>query len=141
VLLLIEWTLLGIKLAIAAEGKRNLDGGILPFKKGAFHVAVETQLPITPCVISSYLSFYDPEESKFNAGKVIVRFLPAIKTQGLTTTDVDDLLVKVRMQMIDAFNDLTAEVNKLSVVGHENNEGDVIKNNNINNNKFEEITK
>jgi len=41
---------------------------MLPFKKGAFHVAVSGQMPILPVVFSSY-HFLDHKKKTFNEGK------------------------------------------------------------------------
>lgn len=57
-----------IKLWIFPEGTRHNTGEIHPFKKGAFHVAIRSQLPILPVVYSSYY-FLSAEEKRFDAGK------------------------------------------------------------------------
>jgi len=46
----------GAKLLVFPEGTRNSAGDLnmLPFKKGAFHVAVKGELPLLPVVISQY---------------------------------------------------------------------------------------
>lgn len=43
---------------IFPEGTRGGGAnGLLPFKKGAFHLAVQAQVPIQPVVISHYSGF------------------------------------------------------------------------------------
>lgn len=59
---------LQIKLWIFPEGTRHNTGEIHPFKKGAFHVAIRSQLPILPVVFSSYY-FLSAEEKRFDSGK------------------------------------------------------------------------
>lgn len=59
---------LQIKLWIFPEGTRHNTGEIHPFKKGAFHVAITSQLPILPVVFSSYY-FLSAEEKRFDSGK------------------------------------------------------------------------
>jgi 1-acyl-sn-glycerol-3-phosphate acyltransferase len=41
----------GINMTIYPEGTRSSDGGLLPFKKGPFHLAAETGFPIVPVTI------------------------------------------------------------------------------------------
>ena len=45
------------------EGTRShqKNNTMLPFKKGAFHLAVQGQMPIVPIVISTYAPFYSEE--------------------------------------------------------------------------------
>lgn len=54
------------------EGGIRTTGEICPFKKGAFHVAVNAQLPILPLVFSSYYHFMSKAEKRFNSGKDIL---------------------------------------------------------------------
>ncbi|KAG8010385.1 1-acyl-sn-glycerol-3-phosphate acyltransferase beta [Nibea albiflora] len=50
------------------QGTRNQKGDLLPFKKGAFHLAVQAQVPIIPVVFSSYSNFYLRKEKQFKSG-------------------------------------------------------------------------
>lgn len=45
---------------------------LLPFKKGAFHLAVQAQVPIVPVVCENYNRFFDGK-TRFEAGEVRVR--------------------------------------------------------------------
>src|SRR5947209_8013593 len=38
----------GLVVTVYPEGTRSADGSVLPFKKGAFHLALEAQVPIVP---------------------------------------------------------------------------------------------
>jgi len=49
------------------EGTRNGSATLLPFKKGAFHVAIASQAPIQPIVVSRY-HFLDDRKKVFNSG-------------------------------------------------------------------------
>lgn len=54
---------------------------MLPFKKGAFHLAVEAQVPIVPIVISHYSShLYSFRQRRFNAGDIYIQALDPIET-------------------------------------------------------------
>ncbi|XP_065344703.1 1-acyl-sn-glycerol-3-phosphate acyltransferase alpha-like [Cloeon dipterum] len=98
-----------VKLWLFPEGTRNKRRCLMPFKKGAFHVAVACQAPIMPVVYSPYY-FVNPHNKYHTGGKVIVTVLPFIETAGLTLDDVDELKEKVRQQMIEAYDKIAAEI-------------------------------
>ncbi|XP_043276381.1 1-acyl-sn-glycerol-3-phosphate acyltransferase alpha isoform X2 [Venturia canescens] len=98
-----------IKLWIFPEGTRHNTGQIHPFKKGAFHVAINSQLPILPVVFSSYY-FLSKKEKRFDAGRVVITTLPPISTKGLSTDDIAELMDKTRNAMIDVFQTTSREV-------------------------------
>jgi lysophosphatidate acyltransferase len=64
------------------EGTRSYakEPMLLPFKKGAFHLAVQAQVPIVPCVVANYSHLLWLKGWVFNSGSVPVkgewRFLP-----------------------------------------------------------------
>ncbi|KAM9256642.1 1-acyl-sn-glycerol-3-phosphate acyltransferase beta [Cariama cristata] len=80
-----------VKVWVYPEGTRNCTGDLLPFKKGAFHLAVLAQVPVIPVVYSSFTTFYNPKKNLFTSGKIKVEVLPPIETKGLTSDDVSDL--------------------------------------------------
>lgn len=74
-----------MKLWVFPEGTRFQGRGMLPFKKGAFNIAVEAQIPIIPVVISHYGCFYSIEKKYFKSnGQVIVQVLDSIPTKGVS---------------------------------------------------------
>eukprot|EP00063_Salmo_salar_P008730 XP_013983565.1 PREDICTED: 1-acyl-sn-glycerol-3-phosphate acyltransferase alpha-like [Salmo salar] len=83
-----------IRLWVFPEGTRNQRGDLLPFKKGAFHLAVQAQAPIIPIVFSSYSNFYLQKEKLFNSGTIKLKILPKIETKGMTSDDVAGLADK-----------------------------------------------
>lgn len=99
-----------IKLLVCPEGTRRNTGEIHEFKKGAFHSAILAQVPIVPCVFSSYQSFLDKKRNHFSGGRIIIKALPEISTVGLTVSDVDDLIFRTRNAMIEAFNEISKEI-------------------------------
>ncbi|PIC29100.1 hypothetical protein B9Z55_020803 [Caenorhabditis nigoni] len=99
-----------LKLWVFPEGTRNRDGGFIPFKKGAFNIAVRAQLPIIPVVFSDYRTFYSKPGRYFkNDGEVVIRVLDPIPTEGLTLDDVNELSDKCRDLMLVAYREVTAE--------------------------------
>ena len=75
---------------IFPEGTRSRGRGLLPFKKGAFHTAIQIQRPLVPIVVADYQNCLD--FSRIQAGTVTIRFLPPISTKGMTVEDVNPLL-------------------------------------------------
>ncbi|KAK2888091.1 hypothetical protein Q8A73_019539 [Channa argus] len=92
-----------IRLWVFPEGTRNQKGDLLPFKKGAFHLAVQAQVPIIPVVFSSYSNFYLRKEKLFKSGTIRLKILPKIETKGMTPEDVSSLSDKSFDLMRSAF--------------------------------------
>ncbi|KRY86239.1 1-acyl-sn-glycerol-3-phosphate acyltransferase alpha [Trichinella pseudospiralis] len=103
-----------IKLWVFPEGTRNRDSGLLPFKKGAFYLAVQAQIPIVPVVFSSYRNFYSKLERRFDSGGlIIVEVLPPIDTIGSDENQVAMLAESTRLKMLETFNTISEEVSEL----------------------------
>ncbi|XP_067000215.2 1-acyl-sn-glycerol-3-phosphate acyltransferase alpha isoform X1 [Anabrus simplex] len=99
-----------VKLWLYPEGTRNKDiTTMLPFKKGAFRVAVTCQVPIYPVVYSPYY-MVNGKTKFFGKGKVIIKALPPIPTEGLTSADIDSLMERTRSVMLEAHSALYKEV-------------------------------
>ncbi|XP_043658371.1 1-acyl-sn-glycerol-3-phosphate acyltransferase alpha [Drosophila teissieri] len=98
-----------IKLWVFPEGTRRNTGELHPFKKGAFHMAIDQQIPILPVVFSSYGTFLNDKKKILNAGRIVITTLPPVSTEGLTKDDIDVLMERVRAQMIETFKLTSAE--------------------------------
>ncbi|XP_008071987.2 1-acyl-sn-glycerol-3-phosphate acyltransferase beta-like [Carlito syrichta] len=92
-----------IKVWIYPEGTRNDNGDLLPFKKGAFYLAIQAQVPIIPVVYSSFSSFYDSKTKLFTSGTIRVQVLDAIPTSGLTEADIPKLVDTCHQAMRNTF--------------------------------------
>ncbi|NDD91949.1 1-acyl-sn-glycerol-3-phosphate acyltransferase [bacterium] len=91
----------GVSVLIFPEGTRNRSGvGLLPFKKGAFHMAVEAGLPVVPLVASPIGRVVDYSQKRITPGVIRVRVLDPISTKGLTRADVDRLAKECRERML-----------------------------------------
>jgi len=88
------------------EGTRGDSTQLLPFKKGAFHMAVAAQVPIVPVVIAPISKITNYKTKQWNGGKLHVRVLLPIETKGKGEKDVDSLITQVRNEMAKAFDDL-----------------------------------
>ncbi|XP_071657107.1 1-acyl-sn-glycerol-3-phosphate acyltransferase alpha [Patagioenas fasciata] len=99
-----------VRVWVFPEGTRNHSGSMLPFKRGAFHLAVQAQVPVVPIVISSYRNFYCKSERRFNPGRCVIQVLPPLPTEGLGPEDVPALTERVRAAMLEAFEGLDREL-------------------------------
>lgn len=97
------------KVCMFPEGTRHGGPDLLPFKKGAFHVAIASQTAILPVVVSHY-HFLDSERHIFDKGSSIISILPPIRTEGLTKADLDSLMSKTHSIMSEAYTQLSQEV-------------------------------
>ncbi|KAI6246993.1 1-acyl-sn-glycerol-3-phosphate acyltransferase [Erysiphe necator] len=93
------------------EGTRSYARGpkLLPFKKGAFHLAVQAGVPIVPVVVANYSHILSPRTLTFKAGKIPIRVLQPIDTKNLTSADVDDLTRETQAKMLEELIQLTTE--------------------------------
>ncbi|ANZ73792.1 BA75_01703T0 [Komagataella pastoris] len=88
-------------LYIFPEGTRSyaLEPKLLPFKKGAFHMAVQGGIPVIPIVASNTSSLYSPKTKTFKSGVIKIKVLDPIETKDLTKDDVADLTQEVYDKM------------------------------------------
>lgn len=86
----------GYSFGVFAEGTRALPGELLPFKKGAFHLALQTGAPIVPVAIKNTDWMMGKQTGTAFGGTIEVVILPPIETKNRTTGDLMDLLKKTR---------------------------------------------
>ncbi len=99
----------GTSLFLFPEGTRHRGGGgtMLPFKKGAFHVALDTNMPILPIVIEEYEFMGPTRREQFPKGQTIrIRILEPIETDGYSKETVDDLIKETRDTMVSSLQDM-----------------------------------
>lgn len=94
----------GCSIWIFAEGTRNRGrSALLPFKKGAFHIAIRAQVPIVPIVHQHLYSYFDIANKRINnEQEILVRILDPVPTRGMTLDDLPKLMALVRSKMIEA---------------------------------------
>ena len=87
----------GISVVVFPEGTRSPDGRLLPFKKGPFHMALETGAPIVPVTIVGTRQLMSKGSLAVRPGTATVIFHPPIETAG--KEDRDALIAAVRAQI------------------------------------------
>jgi 1-acyl-sn-glycerol-3-phosphate acyltransferase len=68
----------------------------LPFKDGAFHLAIETGIPILPLAVSGTRTALAKRDWRVAPALAEVRVLHPIETTGMTKADVAALSARVR---------------------------------------------
>lgn len=73
---------------IAPEGTRGLTGELLPFKRGALHLALASHAPIVPMLIDGAFDLHPPGQVTSTPGHLVIRFLPPRPTTSLTAASL-----------------------------------------------------
>lgn len=95
---------------IFPEGTRNPSGeGLLPFKKGAFYMAIQSGSPVVPIVCSRLERLVNFERRYARAGNMVIRVLPPIESKGLAVNQVERLLEETRGRMLAALAEVSRE--------------------------------
>jgi len=92
----------GISFGVFAEGTRAKPGEFLPFKKGAFYMAVAAGVPIVPVAIKNTDVLMGKGTGRARPGTIEMVMLPPVPTTGLSSDeDVQQLVKKVHMMVGD----------------------------------------
>ncbi len=89
------------------EGTRNKGNNLLPFKKGAFHMAKQANAPIIPICASAY-----PQHlrlNKWHAGDVYIEVLPAVQTKDIPHEVINSLCQQIHAQMSETIEHLNTQ--------------------------------
>jgi putative phosphoserine phosphatase/1-acylglycerol-3-phosphate O-acyltransferase len=94
----------GRNVAIAPEGTRSETKKPGPFKKGAFHIAMQAGVPILPVVIHNAADIQPKGQFAFRPGVVDVEILPPVDTSGWTEANLDRHVTDVRNMFLKALD-------------------------------------
>jgi 1-acyl-sn-glycerol-3-phosphate acyltransferase len=89
-----------VSVMIFPEGTRSTTGGLLPFKDGAFRLAIEAQVPVLPLAVHGAATALRAHDWRLGRSTAQVRVLEPISTEGLTLRDVAELRERVRSRII-----------------------------------------
>jgi 1-acyl-sn-glycerol-3-phosphate acyltransferase len=85
-----------VSVMIFPEGTRSKTAELLPFKDGAFRLAIEAGVPILPLALSGTGTALPKHGWRFGRSAAEVRVLEPVETAGLTLADVPELKARVR---------------------------------------------
>jgi len=99
-----------VSVMIFPEGTRSRTDELLPFKDGAFRLAVDAGVPILPLVVAGTRGAMRKDSLLFGRSRAEVRALEPISTEGLTVADVPALRERVRSLIVAARAELMREL-------------------------------
>ncbi len=87
----------GLHITVFPEGTRSPDGKLLPFKKGAFFLADQTDAPIVPVIIRGTAKMMKKGSLRIIPGPAEVRFLQPLQPSSFASRE--ELMQAVRKEM------------------------------------------
>ena len=82
------------------EGTRSRDGNLRPFKKGAFKMALDLELPILPVTILGTRDILPPDTLALSPGRVEMTVHPPVDVSGHTGDTLPGLMETVRRRIL-----------------------------------------
>lgn len=87
----------GVSMVIFPEGQRTYTGKMERFKRGAYVIATQMQLPIVPITLNGPYDVLKIHSKKMNFGKKLeIVVHDPISTKGMTEADIPDLIEESR---------------------------------------------
>jgi putative phosphoserine phosphatase/1-acylglycerol-3-phosphate O-acyltransferase len=95
----------GISVVMAPEGTRSSTPQVGPFKRGAFHMAMQARVPIVPVVVrnAGELMWRDAKTTRSGTLQIVVH--PPIETTHWRREDIKDQAAAVRQLYVDTLED------------------------------------
>lgn len=92
----------GVSFAVFAEGTRARPGQFLPFKKGAFYMAKDAEVPVVPVAMKNTDVMMGKGTGTARPGTIEMVILEPIPTRGLSTDeDVEQLIEKAHSRIAE----------------------------------------
>jgi 1-acyl-sn-glycerol-3-phosphate acyltransferase len=94
-----------LSIYIWPEGTRSQDGRLMEFKKGAFHLALQTKLPVIPVVVHGAHRCWEAKQLRILPVPVCVEVLEPVDTSDWTDENLLEHVESVRELFIAALSD------------------------------------
>ena len=102
-------------IVIFPEGTRSPTGELLPFKKGAFMMALRTGIEILPAACIGTRAIQKKGDWRVRAGRIIVRFGPPIDSSRFDEEHREELMLVVRERIETMLNQPTKSTGRIDV--------------------------
>jgi 1-acyl-sn-glycerol-3-phosphate acyltransferase len=99
-----------VSVMIFPEGTRSPTQDLLPFKDGAFRLAIEAGVPLLPLALHGTGSALRKHDWRIGRSTAIVEVLAPIETAGLTPADLPALKQKAHAMIVEARDRLAREL-------------------------------
>lgn len=99
---LAAWIDRGSSIMMFPEGTRSRSGRMLPFRSGAFRLAIETGRPVQPLAVSGTRRAIKADSVWFGRADVTVTILDQVDTADVRPEDVNELRDRVRDMVVAA---------------------------------------
>ncbi|MGH7563028.1 MAG: lysophospholipid acyltransferase family protein [Gemmatimonadota bacterium] len=96
----------GVTFVVMPEGTRSRDRTLLPFKKGGFHLAIDTGLPILPVGIVGSERLMPKGTWWILPGAIHVGVRPPVEVAGQSKERLEELVERVRAEIRGVLPDL-----------------------------------
>jgi 1-acyl-sn-glycerol-3-phosphate acyltransferase len=97
-----------VSIIIFPEGTRSTTSEMLPFKDGAFRLAIDARVPILPLAVRGTATALPKHGWRFGRSRAEVRVLEPVETEGMTVADVEALKATVRDRIERARQEMQA---------------------------------
>lgn len=94
----------GVSVMVFAEGTRSPNGGIRPFKKGGFVMAIDNNIPVLPVTVNGGRKILAKGDIVYSPGSIEVVVGDPIDTVNYTRDDLENLVQKTRNAIVANFN-------------------------------------
>jgi len=95
----------GKSYVVYPEGTRSRDGRLLPFKKGAFMMAIDAGVPIVPVTVSGASRIMPKGQIKIHPSTVDIIVHEPIYTKGYSRENIEGLIEKTRNRIFSALSE------------------------------------
>lgn len=99
----------GKSVVISPEGTRSITPKLSPFKKGAFHLAIQAGVPVVPIVIHNAGDVAPKGDFTFRPATVEVDVLPAVDTRNWRPETIEEHIAEVRGMFLDVLGQRDAK--------------------------------